>query len=321
MNPNESQKKYMEEKHEQWNTPSDVIENAVIKATGSRIVEQKRILNGETNEVYDIVTELGQEIILRIYHGQKEKFEKEKWIFGECEKAGVPTPKIILVESLEVDGNPIEICVESKIQGVGLDKAIESEDVLRDLGKNLARLHSIRTDGFGALSREGKGNFSSVQELIVDNKYIRRDKILPALSGRDADIETVERGYEIMKQEAASYPQIEPRLLHNDISPQHVLVNGGKISGIIDFESAVGGDPLLELARWDFKYGKKFPLKHILEGYGSLEISPDDFERRLNFWKINRSFTSLRYCIDEKKQEGIDNSIRGIRESSEYFNK
>ena len=47
---------------------------------------------------------------------------------------------------------------------------------------------------------------------------------------------------------------IAPRLLHGDLSPNHVLTDGEKITGFLDFEQAFAGDPAFQLVRWDYFY-------------------------------------------------------------------
>ncbi|HVX44388.1 MAG TPA: phosphotransferase [Mycobacteriales bacterium] len=39
------------------------------------------------------------------------------------------------------------------------------------------------------------------------------------------------------------------RLLHLDFHPNNILIEGGRVGGILDWENAIGGDPLLDLAR------------------------------------------------------------------------
>ena len=319
---------FQQEKHSRMNTPEETIRGVVLKATNYSVVEITRVINGETNEVYDVLTESGQSVFVRIYHREESKFEKERWALDRCGEAGVPVPSVFLVEDEEVDSKILHFCVESKIPGIGMDQvsnilspenALKLSDLLKQVGRALSGIHSVKTNGFGVLDKDGNGNFTSVKELVLGNLYIRKEKILPTFENRPEDLKIILGGYEILAKEAENYLESLPCLIHNDISPQHILVDGENVSGVIDFEAAVGGDPILEFALWDFKYGKDFPLKCILEGYENKEVLSGDFERKFNFWKIYRSFVSLRYCIKNGKQEGIGNSVRVIQEASRFF--
>src|SRR3989344_5298972 len=88
---------FSQKKNEGWNTPVEIFQSQVEDATGSSIVEKTRIVNGETNEVYAVTTESGKEVIVRIHHGESNRFKKERWALEECSKIPVPTPKMLSV--------------------------------------------------------------------------------------------------------------------------------------------------------------------------------------------------------------------------------
>jgi aminoglycoside phosphotransferase (APT) family kinase protein len=324
---------FRQRKHDQMKTPEDVLAGLVQEATGSILIRLERIIAGEVNEVYSVETETGQKVIVRIFHGQKDKFYKEQWAFEQCALAGVPVPQMILIKSIEVGGEPREVCVESVIPGVSLNHELEDKVtgeipveketelvfLLHQVGKILSKIHSISTNGFGRLDRNGNGKFSSVRDLVLGDVYTAKEKILPALSERPDDLPIVLQAFEIIEKESVSLTFSSPCLLHNDFSPSHLFVDQGKISGTIDMENASGGDPVLEFARWDNKVGKVYPLKYLKEGYENQELFLEDFERRLNFWKILNSFTSLGYCLEVKKESGIKKAIKGLRAAIEYF--
>ncbi|MEI6345794.1 MAG: aminoglycoside phosphotransferase family protein [bacterium] len=299
-------------RHEQWNTPAETIESLVLRATGSALNTQRRIIGGETNEVYEAVTDSGQEVIVRISHGKRNRFEKEQWALQQCAKVGVPAPEMLLVDSLSVGGKNVYVCVETKLPGVGLDTVPVSErtGILRELGELLGRLHSIKTEGFGILDSEGRGKFTSVPELVIGDHQVHFRKIINALEGRTEDISCLQEASAILEKEAQSHVKDAPCLVHNDLCPQHVLVHNGKISGIIDFESAQGADASVDFGRWEIRYGKDYPLNSIEEGYD---------QRNAHFWKMYRTFGSLRYCVEHKKETGITAAIQAIRESAEFL--
>ena len=324
-NDSQTYEDWRQTKHEGMKTSDEVVAEAVLEATGSGMITHHSIIAGEVNEVYSAKTESGQEVIVRIFHGQKAKFYKEQWAFEQCAKKGVPVPKMLLVKSIEAGEKPLEICVESKLPGVSLDKVPEINtrekkiDLLHQIGKILSQVHSIPTAGFGPLDKEGHGKFTSVPDFILHNSYIKKEKILSELVGRPADIQMVVRAYEILNQELTNYTSPPPCLIHNDISPQHIFVDQGKISGLIDMENACGSDPISELARWDVKFGKEFPLKYIIEGYENKELFTGDFEKKLAFWKIYKSLTSLSYNINVNKPSGINKSLKDLRETLDSF--
>jgi aminoglycoside phosphotransferase (APT) family kinase protein len=126
-------------------------------------------------------------------------------------------------------------------------------------------------------------------------------------------------GYEILKREAAWYPDISPRLIHNDLAPQHIFIDNKKVSGIIDFDNANGGDPVYEFSRWKFAYDKQYPLKYIQEAYGNKETFGEDYERKDAIWKIYRCLHSLRHNLKLKRQDKVDKFMRGLQEGIKFF--
>ena len=322
---------YRRQKHEKMNAPEALIADAVEKATGSKIATTERIIAGESNEVYSVVTESGDEVIVRISHSGKDRFEKEKWAFKRCKEAGVPTPEMLYVGDAVVEEKRLGICVETKLPGIGLDQieglrdpenAERLSQLLFKVGETLADLHTIVVDGFGKLDGHWKGRFHSVPELIASDVGIGEATIVGMLADRPEDIALVHEAHAILVDEAKQYPYAEPRLIHNDPSPKHVLFEGDEISGLIDMEGAGGGDPLSELARWDLKYGKKYPLGPLLKGYASKDpkILEGEFDRKLNFWKIYKALTNLRYNLEAKKPpSSIKKSLTGLKGAVEYF--
>jgi len=333
MNPNETPKSdyqtFREEKHKSFNTPQEIINGAIEKAAKSPIVEQERIIAGETNEVHLVRTENGREVIIRIYHGEKPKFERERWAIEQCREVGVPVPEVMLVESTEAERKPLHICVESKLEGVPMGDIRKSDDpeisknlkaLLGQLGNNLGKIHSVPVNGFGSLDKNGNGKYRTAKELLTQDLTIAKENTLPEHSLLTIDREIVFRAKEILNREAENFPLVSPRLLHGDLAPQHVLVKEGKISGIIDFEHAKGSDPAEEFARWELKFGDTYPIADIQEGYGNKELFGGDFKKRKNVWRLYQGLAILSYCVREKKQFGIDNALKGLAETVQLFN-
>jgi aminoglycoside phosphotransferase (APT) family kinase protein len=309
-------------------TPDSLIEDAIERAAGSAVVEKSEIAIGQINEVYSVKTEDGQEAIIRIFHGETSKFETDRWALEQCREAGVPVPEVRLVETRDHDGRPLHICVQSKIEGRGLneipdilapEKNSELIDLLHQTGEVLTKIHSIPTQGFGRLDKNGKGKYGSIRELLIQEGEYSMQEALAAQNEIVFDTQVLTAGYEILKREAVNYPDISPRLIHNDFAPQHILINNNIISGIIDFDNANGGDPVYEFSRWRFAYDQQYPLKHIQEAYGNKEVFENDFNKKDAIWKIYRCLHSLRFNIKRERQDKVDKFMRGLAEGIEFF--
>ena len=238
---------FREEKHESLNAPHAVIVDAAEKATGASVSSEKRIIAGETNEVHEITTDDGGEVIVRIYHGEKPKFERERWAIEQCKASGVPVPEVLLVEESKREGSTLFVCVESKVEGVSLGNIPEItepknserlKELLYKTGEQLSTIHSISTNGFGSLDKNGQGKYDSVQSLLTEDQFRNPENILSESKLKITDHDTVQlvnRAHEIIIAQADSLPVISPKLLHGDFGPQHILIKDGEISGVIDF--------------------------------------------------------------------------------------
>lgn len=73
-----------------------------------------------------------------------------------------------------------------------------------------------------------------------------------------------------------------PRLLHNDLSPEHIRIarTGLGVIGILDWSDMAGGDPARDFAKL-YCWGGPGVLTHMLEGY-TLELD-DGFAERVAF--------------------------------------
>lgn len=309
----------MEQHQEHIQSEQQTIDDLINKTTGSHIVEKNKIEIGQINEVYSVRTENGLDAIIRISHGEKSKFETERWAIEQCAKAGVPVPEVLMVDSFELDGKPVHVNIEKKLKGVSMDLLPHSPDLLHQVGEVLSKIHSIETHGFGRLDSEGNGKYDSVRDLLTTEGDYSVKEILSATTELHFDDHQVTRGLEIIKHEVADYPTILPHLIHNDFAPQHIFIDEGKISGIIDFDNANGTDPIAEFSRWNFAYGKEYPLKEIQNGYSNKELFSNDFERKENIWKIYRSLHSLRHNIRLGRQDKVDKFMKSLNQAIGFF--
>jgi aminoglycoside phosphotransferase (APT) family kinase protein len=134
--------------------------------------------------------------------------------------------------------------VMSRLAGdVPADAAHPPEQVSPALGEQLgaiaAQLHAgPKPPGFGtwternySLAEECTVRTEALHRLGVDNKIVERAELDHA---RDLLLDRVDT--------LSSAPRT-PVLAHRDVQPRNVLVDGDRITALLDFESAGGGDP------------------------------------------------------------------------------
>lgn len=318
---------FLIKKHKKFTTPTNIINKVVKKATSSSVAAKKRLVLGEINEVYDITTKDGQNIIARISHSEESYFEAEKWAIEQCKKIGVPVPTVLLVDKEEVDGKILGFSIEKKIDGKQLlfmpefknSKKDFIQPILFEAGKFLSQIHSIETQGFGRLNKDGVGHLKSWEDFIIYKHERKLDRLKEAARNVGIKESIITKTLRIIKENRKLYGNMESRLLHGDFGPKHFLIKDKRIIGILDFESCKGGDPVYEFARYDYFYGYRIPLDWLKEGYINKKIFKKNFGKKLNIYKLHLSLGHIDWYESEKNEPGINHTKKEFRKTLKYF--
>lgn len=246
---------WLEARHARWNTPVNVLDAVVRRATGSPLVSDERVIEGEINEVHAVRTAAGDELIIRIGRNPAPAFDRERWPIAAARDAGLPVPEILLIEHHPSEADAaviVSFCVQRRLPGVSIARRRprlrdgELAAFTRTSGRLLARVHEIAVTGRGPITPDGhpatpdgKDDLDRVDGLAA---YVVERGVDLVLARAAADAVTVHRPL----LDAAPLT-----LVHGDWSLQHFLVEGNRITGIVDWEAARGDDPAADIAYWD----------------------------------------------------------------------
>ncbi len=300
--------KFLEKKHGEFETPGNLIEMIVKKATGSELVKRERIIAGEVNEVYDVTTESNQKVIVRISRQGSQNFETEERVIRLALMAGVPAPKVLLIEQISSGSENPTFCVEEKIEGKPLTSLINTlesgvlKSIISESGGILSKIHSITVDNFGHL--DGTVSFKTWQDYIFSIEE-RRAKIIAA--GKQVKIESglIDKAFRLLRENKQMFQIQKPKLLHGDFSPKHLLVKDNHITGVIDFESAKGGDPVRDFAWLNFFYGDSFPIDWVIAGYDNKDLFDKNFDIKMKLYRLHLGLDLLEYYYSEENEAGL----------------
>jgi aminoglycoside phosphotransferase (APT) family kinase protein len=146
----------------------------------------------------------------------------------------------------------------------------EKEKIEHQLGVLSRVINELKGESFGLFSQ---ATFPSWKEAF-------RDMIYGLLAdGRDAGV-TLPITYPELKHEIEIRLDVldevkEPRLVHWDLWDGNVFVKDGEITGLIDFERALWGDPLME-----YYFSHFTPSPAFRQGYGLFLTEPSQLARR-----------------------------------------
>ncbi len=205
------------------------------------------------------------------------------------EKTDVIAPQVIAHQRI-VPGLDRDLILMERLKGNPVSespdlKESQLEEVLRGIGRWLSEVHSIEATSFGYPG-------------YVDSDGIQQGPMPPRTTWIEAFaimwdrlIDDMERchGYQpeeaqIMRQLLTQHSEhfehpVSPCLLHMDVWAENILVDQkGQLSGLIDWDRALWGDPEIEFAVLDYC---GISTTSFWEGYGRPDPRTDDSKAQI----------------------------------------
>jgi len=210
----------------------------------------------------------GRDLVVKLSRAGKAR--ATVWASGLLATAGVPTPAIlgyrdrILVQD-RCPGTPLDRCHAGHHRGLALFAAATA-------GRLLRAAHAVPVPAVAAAS-----TLTQVPSLpsraSVDLHALRADAL------------------RMLRQHAALLTDAPTGLVHGDWAARHVIVDAGRVTGIVGLGAARAGDPFADLARWSLLEPAEL-TGALLAGYFSAE--PDRVTRmRLTLHRIRIGLTLL----------------------------
>jgi aminoglycoside phosphotransferase (APT) family kinase protein len=288
-------KQHLAALHERWAAPPSVVVSAVGEVTDAPVLDIRRIVAGEQNEVYDVTLEGAASLIVRIALGAPDAHDREVWVIGQCASRGLPAPRVHTHCHVEVGSGRRSVIVMEKLPGERLcdldPDELDVRRVLGEVGAWLTQLHTIPVQGFGYLDGSGVGKLATMDGWLAG---LTTEARAFEEAGRSVGLEAAAiRSWllEIVDSLRETPPRIT--LIHNDLWADHVLVHDGHLSGIIDFGEVAAEPAANDFAKWDFAEGERYPVEWIRAGYGDrslFEAAQDRTYRALWFanglWRL-----------------------------------
>lgn len=298
------------------------IKDIISSKLNRKVSKIKQAKGGLINDVFFVETEK-REAVLRISPGGAPwtpGFAGERWALKQCGKKNIPVPKVLAFDTVQTKlSHPCQYLLVERIPGKPLEELLhlklhllrrkEVKDYLKETGYLLSKIHTIKTGGFGPLKSKGKGSFNSWKEFLLRHTNTRLLNYL--LENKVIDESSKKRIFDIFNSEKTYLELKSPVLLHGDFSYDHVFINKGKISGIIDFEDCISGDPLYDLAILELyrEAGGHYlsSIPYLLEGYQN-GFTKEELGRKLTFYKLQKVLPLIWWWKEERKELG-----RGLR--------
>jgi len=199
----------------------------------------------------------GDELVVKVRRaGSRSRYPTAAWASARMNEAGVPAARVLWHSE--------EACVETRCQGRPIEADPPQPGDLNaavHAGEILRRLHTIEVGGFGQLDGHGIGRYPTLQDWFL----ALPTGGIPIVDGLDLS-GLLHRTRLIIEVGSGRLPQSSPRLLHGDWVGRHLFADGHRIIGVVDLESARGGNPLAELAGWSLREPAQM-TEALLTGY------------------------------------------------------
>lgn len=217
------------------------------------------ITTGQANRVWYIG---GHEPYVLKHYSDPARAANEAAALALLTHHGAPGPRLL---DADVDGRPAWTA-QSAVRA----RPVPAEQFLDGLAGPLAAVHAIGGTHFGRLA--GATRHPTWRAYLHDrlNLYTATAPNLAAAAA------TLRRDLDRVKLD------IEPRLLHHDLQPGHLVRTAGGLRLLLDWELAVFGDPISDRARLAVRLrlpSPQAPLAHT--------ATPADRQRLDLYWRLH----------------------------------
>ena len=249
-----------------------------------QIAEIKELTEGMCNVTYDITFEDGSESILKISAKDRRGNTSNEVNLMQAE---INAMKLVAercsfkVADIQYYDTSNTICdgnyfFMEKLKGDNFSLVREgmSEEAIavvdREIGKISRELSEVKNPEFGFLGEDKR--YASLYDFV---KHMLVNLISDA---KKRDIDIIYDEQDLLNQLEKDRPAFEAvktaSLVHWDMWEGNVFVKDGHVSGIIDWERALWGEPFM-----DDRFRMHNRGKHFLEGFGQTSFSEDELIR------------------------------------------
>ncbi len=241
----------------------------------------RRIPTGKFNTSYFV--EAGGDYVLRIAPPpdavfcfyEREMMRQEPGLHALLrKKTSVPVARVVAFDDSH-SVIPRDYILMERLPGRPLTEAwdVDTDHVFRQVGRHLAEVHALHADRYGYL---GEHRPMEPQPTWADAFHVMWNKLIDDIVavGYYGDEESAHLRRLLDASIRLFDRPVPASLLHMDIWGQNILVDGsGVVTGIVDWDRALWGDPEIEFAVLDY-CGVSVPA--FWEGYGRpRDLSPE----------------------------------------------
>lgn len=279
------------------------------------VTDINRINEGEDNAVYFAKLKSGREVVVRVSPKERayNNFGVEAWALEKCRQLGVPTPRVLAVDTSTKEFAEAYMITE-KLPGKSGEKielaGAQREDLIRQVGHYLYLIHTVKPKGFGKFKKEGDeyiGRYDSFRDYMrheLEFSWWVKNHLETGLVSQDE----LNKLKEYFGEHRDMFELKQSSLVHGDMSPslKNANMEGDTITGIFDMEDVLAHDPVFDFAWFDFWDLKDGHFVDALgKGYDNKEIFDENFETKLRFYQLMIGYSLMSYYHGREKKDAI----------------
>lgn len=295
------------------------IDKSIVTSLFKGILDVDNIINiipineGCRTTNYIIETNMQQKkYILKIFFSTEQNYKKEIKLFKRLREDGIITvPKIYRVSNDRIIENK-EYAIYEYLEGKTIGQAINEgyelqEEFVRDVAKNLSKIHSYKFSKTGFLDQDLK------LEKELPKLVLWYEMFMGINAKRRLGKDIVNKIHQIVKDNEEVLFELDKdvRLVHGDFQGTNILVKDNNLSGILDWEFAMAGHPLADIGQF-FRYEQYFN-KNLIEVFEDEYNKSSDYKLIKDWYKISklRDLTNLIQLINAS--EDMPNKYANIK--------
>jgi len=261
--------------------------------TGSTVLGIAELHGGEISTIFDITLADAPACIMKVYPASLHwKMAKEVYVLGLLRDIGPAVPRILLADDTRsvIDLNVVLMTkLDGTLLGAREPSLTDAElfAVYAEMGACLRRINDVTLGSFGYIGPNGVWTPHASNRAYMSAQF---DKKLAEFCTRGGNETLAER---LRTSIAARRHLLDaadmPRLCHYDFHAGNVLVTSDgapHLSGIVDFENAAAGDPLMDVAKALYYFTPEDAPKRdgLLAGHGTRDRP--DWEATIGLYRL-----------------------------------
>ena len=296
------------------------------KALGykSEDIRIERVVGGVSTNVYKLIT-TSRTYYFRIASDENENLDPEVTVHKLLLEKRVKVPIVEYYENFNPQiGRSFMIISEIKGKTLRFESGEHVKKCLIEAGMDLAKINSIKVDGFDWIERSGsdikglKGHEPTYKSFLLHELNTNLDTLCKKTLLTDEEVLDVNT---IVDRFIDKIANLNSYLAHGDYDIAHLFSLDGEYTGVIDFGDIRGADIFFDLAHFKATSDQLFTC--LLEGYSRVVNLPGDYELRVAMPKLLFSIkkfmwvvSNLSYTDEQLKGHVL---LKSIKKELVYF--